>query len=81
MTLFRHAAAVTPHASNNFARGLMDAFYVGVTGNVVAVIDTPTGEVTVTFTGVPAGAIIPLRCKRINASGTTATNIVGLQLA
>lgn len=67
------AFAVTPHNSTDFAtpaRGL----YVGTTGNVVVV--TTTGAVT--FTAVPAGAILPVECTRVNSTGTTASNIVGL---
>ena len=32
----------------------------------------------VTFTAVPAGMILPLRLRKIRASGTTAQNIVAL---
>lgn len=53
------------------ARGL----YVGVGGNVSVV--PPTGA-AVTFVGVPAGSILPVEAIRVNTTGTTATNIVGL---
>lgn len=53
------------------ARGL----YVGGTGDVV--VDTPAGDTDVTFSSVPAGSILPVRCVRVKAA-TTATNIVGL---
>lgn len=49
--------------------------FVGGAGNVVAVM--ADGGV-VTFTGVPAGSFLPIKVTRVNATGTTATNIVAL---
>ena len=69
-----HAVAVTPHDSTdltNDARSL----YVGVTGDVTLL--TSGGEV-ILFTAVPAGAILPIRTRRVNATATTATSIVAL---
>lgn len=51
-----------------------DAVYVGGTGDVV--LKTYSGN-TLTFSAVPAGSIIPLRCNRVMAA-TTATLLVGL---
>jgi len=51
------------------------ALYVGTAGNVVAVF---AGGNAVTFTGVAAGSILPIRVKRVNATNTTASNIVAL---
>ncbi len=69
-----HAEAVTPHASTNFARE-MEGLYIGVGGDVVVVLPDDSA---ILFVGVPAGAILPVRCKRVNAVNTTATNIVAL---
>ncbi len=69
-----HAEAVTPHDVTSFARE-MEGLYVGVTGNVAVVLPSGTA---VTFVGVPAGAILPVRCIRVNATNTTATSIVAL---
>lgn len=66
--------AVTPHASTDIAV-LTRALYIGTGGDVVAV--KANGD-TVTFSNVQAGTIIPIRVRRVNASGTTATNIVAL---
>jgi hypothetical protein len=66
--------AVTPHDSTDLtvdARGL----YVGTAGNVVAV--STSGDV-VTFTNVQAGTILPINVRRVNATSTTASNIVAL---
>lgn len=69
-----YAAAVTTSDSANFAnvaRGL----YIGGAGNVSVLMPDDT---TVVFNGAVAGSIIPVRAKRVNATGTSATNIVAL---
>jgi hypothetical protein len=61
-------------AANNFAtitRGL----YVGGAGNAVVVMQDGT---QLTLNGLVVGSIYALRLKRVNATGTTATNLVGL---
>lgn len=69
-----NAAAVTPNDSadlTNVSRSL----YVGGAGNVkVDMADVGT----VTFTGVVAGSILPIRVKRVYSTGTTATTILVL---
>lgn len=68
---FRFTATVTPSDVTDLpapARGL----YIGGTGNVsVEKIDGGTQI----FAAVPVG-ILSVQCKRVNATGTTATNIV-----
>jgi len=49
--------------------------YVGAAGNVVAVDQDGTA---VTFLGAIAGSILPIRPRRINATSTTATDLVAL---
>ncbi len=68
------AEAITPHASTGFsttARGI----YVGVSGDIVVV--TPSNA-ALTFKNAVAGTIIPVRCIRVNATSTTATNLIAL---
>lgn len=73
------AAAVTPHDSNNITalggalvyRGL----YVGGTGDVAAVL--ASGDVAI-FKAVPAGTLLPIMVVRVNATNTTATNMLAL---
>lgn len=48
--------------------------YVGTGGNITAVIN----NVAVLFTAVPQGVILPINCTRVNATGTTASNLVAL---
>ena len=67
-------SAITPNDSADLAtstRGL----YVGASGDVKV---TLVGGDTVTFTGLAAGIIHPLRAERVFATGTTATSIVGV---
>ena len=49
--------------------------YVGVGGDIVA--DFADGS-QVTLVGVPSGSRLPYRVTNIVASGTTATNLVGI---
>lgn len=69
------AVAVTP-ADSDLAAMPTKALYVGVAGNVAVVM--AGGGSAVTFVGVPAGAILPIRVDRVNSTNTTATSIVAL---
>ncbi len=69
------AEAVTPDNDTDLTavtRGL----YVGGAGNVRVILDRDSS--TVDFVGVVAGSVLPLRIKRVHATGTTATSIVAL---
>jgi hypothetical protein len=68
---YTHAATITPHDSTNF--NPCKAIYVGGAGTVPVVFE---GGVVVTFTAV-AGAILPLRAKRVNTGGS-ATGLIAL---
>lgn len=66
--------SVTPSDSATLikhSRGI----YVGVTGNLA--VRSVRGT-SVTFTAVPAGALLPIRVDQVLATGTTATSIVAL---
>jgi hypothetical protein len=68
------AFAVTPDNDNDMAsytRGI----YVGGAGNLK--VDMADGT-TVTFTAIAVGVIHPIRARRVYATGTTATLIIGL---
>jgi len=74
-------AAVTPHNSTNLPGGIAAALFIGVGGDVVIVgADDNNGEVVETFKNVANGTILPVYCKRVNATGTTATFIKALYL-
>lgn len=54
------------------------AIYVGGAGNIkVQLADDPVAS-PVTFVAVPAGTILSIRAKRVWATLTTATNLIGL---
>lgn len=66
--------AVTPHDSTDFPISFR-SLWVGGAGNVVIVANDGTA---VTYVGAAAGSVIPMRGKRVNATGTTATSLVGI---
>lgn len=78
MNLFSQTArggnTVTPHDSTNLAADAA-ALYVGVSGNISLLM--PSGDV-VTFNAVPVG-FFPVQVRRVNSTGTTATNMIALR--
>ena len=72
---YKRGAAITPSDSTDLAGGVCNGIYVGGTGAVAAVMMDDT---VVTLAAVPAGVILPLIAKRVNATGTAATNFVAL---
>jgi hypothetical protein len=66
------AATVT---TSDTGPNVFTRLYIGGAGNVAVV--TEAGN-TVTFTAVPVGTQLDIRVKQILATGTTATNIVGM---
>lgn len=68
------AVAVTPSDTVAITPNPTRALYVGGGGNLAVLI----GANTVTFSGVQAGSILPICVTRVNATNTTATNIVAL---
>ncbi len=69
------AEAVTPSDTVNLT-ATSRALYVGVGGDVTAVMKTTGGAQL--FKNVPSGTILPIRVTRVNNTGTTATTIVAL---
>ena len=67
--------AVTPNDSTDLSLGTCRALYIGTGGDVS--IDDLSGE-TVVFVGALAGSILPIQTARVNATGTTASDIVAL---
>ena len=66
------AVVVTP---SDTAANTYSAFFVGVTGAVA--FQNVLGT-TITLAAVPAYTVIPVATQRIMATGTAATNIIGL---
>ena len=50
------------------------SIYVGTGGNIT--VTMPSGDVQ--FPNVPDGAILPVQTSWVKATGTTATNLVGM---
>ena len=67
----RAKAITTSDSADNY----FDSIYVGGDGNVAVI--TAGGD-TITFQGVLGGTILPVKVKKVLATGTTATNLVGL---
>lgn len=69
---------ITPSDSTDIPRNAAGEFpaaiYVGVTGNISIV--GADGQAA-TFQNVPVGPL-PVRARRINATGTTASGLIGL---
>ena len=68
------AFTITPSNATNFTRSAR-AIYVGGAGDITAVFADNTA---VLFKAVPQGSVLPIEVKRINATGTTATLLVGI---
>ena len=68
-----HAEAITP-ADTDMTQ-LCRSVYVGVAGNLAVKM---AGDEIVTFIAVAAGSVLPIRCKQIRATNTTAASIIAL---
>lgn len=68
-------AAVTPSNSTPLADGCR-GIYVGGAGDVA--IKAEQDSAAVTFVGVPAGTILPIRALYVMSTNATATSIVAL---
>jgi hypothetical protein len=66
--------AITPSDVTNFTNNIV-GIYVGGAGTVVAVTEN---DAAISFVGALAGTVLPIKCKRVNSTSTTATNLVGL---
>lgn len=68
------AVPVTPNDGADLSE-YYRALYIGVGGDLTCQMNDDT---QVTFVAVPAGSVLPVRVKRVLATGTTADSIVGL---
>jgi len=66
--------AITPSDTDTFSQPV--TVYVGVTGDVVIV--PVAGDTTLTFKNVPQGSTVPCLATAVKATGTTATNLIGI---
>lgn len=70
-----NAAAVTP-SDTAIIDPPTKALYIGAAGNIAAVLADDSDPVT--FVGLSAGQTLPVRVKKVMATGTTAASIVAL---
>jgi hypothetical protein len=71
---FEHAVALTPNDAVELTPSR--ALWVGFPGSIK--VDLLGGAQGVTFAAVPAGALLPIRCTKVYATGTTARGILAL---
>ncbi len=69
------AYAVTP--DDNAQLDNVRALYIGGGGDLKVLMFNDTAPVT--FAGVPAGTIMPLRVQKVYQTGTAATSIIALR--
>lgn len=69
--------AITPSDTVNF-NDVTRGIYIGsISGGAVVVVVGLDGQ-AVTFNGVVAGSVLPVRAIRVNNTNTTASSLVGL---
>ncbi|MDR3599372.1 MAG: hypothetical protein P4L49_02635 [Desulfosporosinus sp.] len=69
------AGVVTPSDSVNLVGGTTKGLYIGGAGNVSVLMQDGT---SVTFVALAIGMFHNISVKRVNVTGTTATNILAL---
>lgn len=74
-TCYQNAVPITP--TNNTLIGPFSGLFIGVSGDVTVIMRNDDGSTPVLFKAVPVG-ILPIAVQGVNATGTTATNILGL---
>jgi hypothetical protein len=74
----RHVAAFTPSDTADLP-DTPKALYVGTGGDVTLIaVDAPADAGGVTFRNLPSGALLPVRARRVMATGTTAADLLVL---
>ncbi|MET3925014.1 hypothetical protein [Devosia sp. 2618] len=69
-----HAFPIAPSDATDLSETTR-AIYCGAGGDIAA---TLTSGATVIFIGLATGQVLPIRATRVLATGTTATNMIGL---
>lgn len=71
----RRSAALVPSDDHSLER-IPKALFIGTGGDIL--LQCIDDDAPVLFRNIPSGAILPVRAKKIHASGTSASNLVGL---
>lgn len=69
--------AITPNDGADISGSSLRGLYLGATGDVRGILSDDTSPQT--FVGLAGGVVHPLSFKRIYATGTTATGILGVR--
>lgn len=71
-------AAITPDDSNDLPNGTCSGIWIGsIAGGATVTVISRSGNTGV-FNGCNAGTPLPVRARRVMATGTTATSLVAL---
>ncbi|RDE05435.1 spike base protein, RCAP_Rcc01079 family [Sphingomonas aracearum] len=74
----RHVTTLVPSDSTDLT-DTPKGIYVGTGGDVKLIaVDAPASAPGVTFKNVPAGSLLPVRARRVLATGTTAADMLVL---
>ena len=71
------AVSVTPDDTTDLS-AVTNGIYLGAEGNLEVTLENMNDGESVTFVGMKAGIIYPLRVKRVWATNTTATDILAV---
>lgn len=79
-SVYDGAFAVTPSNTVNDANGPFAALWLGTvtTGQTLSFVDASGNTTAATF-GTTGSFLFPVRCIRVNVTGTTVTNVLGLK--
>jgi len=73
---FYGVVAITPSDSSDIVGGQVRGFMIAADGDVAVIMADGSAA---TLAALKAGQIYPFQARRVNATGTTATGIVGLR--
>lgn len=77
-TTYQEAFAVGVGSDSVTYAPPLRALFVGTAGTGIITVVTAAGQ-TIVFNAVAAGALLPIQCSAVKATGTGASNIVGLR--
>ena len=73
----RRVAVVTPNDTADLGE-VGKALYVGTGGDLAVIAADAIADAAVVFRNLPSGALLPVRVRRVAATGTTAADLVVL---
>ena len=74
----RHVVAITPSDTTDLT-DTPKGIYIGSGGDLALIAaGAPAGSPAVVFRNLPSGALLPVRTRRVAATGTTAADLLAL---